>query len=679
MKKWIHTSTSISIRQIFNLKFIAVALLYIPYLTLTGITPLYGQDCTDCGSRTVGVYNLKTSGMSPTAGDHAAILNFYNALMIGSSITRYLSTADPSRDCIGISGYDLGTLDTNWALQYPSYLAKTAENLKESPSGFIPDYWIGGTIVPTMVDLKWVLFYQFDLHTANNEVVTSASGNVDFYPTGNVYSMVSNSMAVQMSPMYQKMHEFEIKKRNTGSPYAINPSLSCTWKKQLDFAEKTTIHFKFTDCDGEVLKNRDVTIVECDLGTLDKMAFTTDVNGEADLQYTAPVATAGIAYIQISYSYTEPWAAPENQKTKEGLVEIEIKTPPDSWSLYATYSFTESGNSRKSESSGLTAAGQTHDAQSNRNSAWIKKMEIPNTPPYYFVAEVAPLAAAFSGHSTSRGQYGSFTSNSVGYIKGENWYNYFADVEPTAEQSYNISINDKKYSFRFEKLDAAQYGMYHNYWESYEPVGGLNTSSFETPPNPKTILNWNTNGFVGDTSYSIHTTNDIDDSREYITQTCTWNDTLFLLNRNENFILETTNEVSVGNVWIKEYSKTIGQRRISIEMKYNKGTPSVVEGMKQLSPIDFALSQNYPNPFNPITIISYQLPMNSHVLLSVYDALGREVATLVNEIKEAGSYTAQFDGSKFSRQNAGGLASGIYFYTLRAGNFSETKKLLLMK
>jgi len=70
-------------------------------------------------------------------------------------------------------------------------------------------------------------------------------------------------------------------------------------------------------------------------------------------------------------------------------------------------------------------------------------------------------------------------------------------------------------------------------------------------------------------------------------------------------------------------------------------------------------------------MINYQLPMNSYVTLKVYDALGREVATLVNEIKEAGTYNVQFDGTK--------LSSGIYFYTLKAGNFATTKKLLLMK
>ena len=85
----------------------------------------------------------------------------------------------------------------------------------------------------------------------------------------------------------------------------------------------------------------------------------------------------------------------------------------------------------------------------------------------------------------------------------------------------------------------------------------------------------------------------------------------------------------------------------------------------------FGLDQNYPNPFNPATVINYQLPMNSLVTLKVYDALGREVATLVNETKEAGTYSATFNGSK--------LSCGIYFYTLRAGNFIATKKLTMMK
>lgn len=88
-------------------------------------------------------------------------------------------------------------------------------------------------------------------------------------------------------------------------------------------------------------------------------------------------------------------------------------------------------------------------------------------------------------------------------------------------------------------------------------------------------------------------------------------------------------------------------------------------------PDKFELYQNYPNPFNPSTVISYSLPVNSWVTLKVYNLLGQEVATLVNEKKEAGRYDVEFNGSK--------LTSGVYFYRLQTETFTETKKLLLLK
>jgi len=89
------------------------------------------------------------------------------------------------------------------------------------------------------------------------------------------------------------------------------------------------------------------------------------------------------------------------------------------------------------------------------------------------------------------------------------------------------------------------------------------------------------------------------------------------------------------------------------------------------APTQFVLEQNYPNPFNPSTKIAYRLPKTEKVKLAVYDALGREVAVLVNTEKPAGTYEATFDAST--------LSSGVYFYKLQAGAFSETKKMLLLK
>jgi hypothetical protein len=88
-------------------------------------------------------------------------------------------------------------------------------------------------------------------------------------------------------------------------------------------------------------------------------------------------------------------------------------------------------------------------------------------------------------------------------------------------------------------------------------------------------------------------------------------------------------------------------------------------------PHSYALSQNYPNPFNPSTVIKYSLPKAGLVKLVVFDILGREVRTLVNEIKTAGIYSVNFDASS--------LASGVYFYRVESGDFVQTKKMLLIK
>ena len=101
----------------------------------------------------------------------------------------------------------------------------------------------------------------------------------------------------------------------------------------------------------------------------------------------------------------------------------------------------------------------------------------------------------------------------------------------------------------------------------------------------------------------------------------------------------------------------------------NSTTP--VENEIDKNPSQYFLLQNYPNPFNPSTSITYQIPKPELVSLKVYDVLGREVAVLVNEEKSQGSYEVQFIGN--------GLTSGIYFYQLKAGNYSETKKMILLK
>ncbi|MEO8210767.1 MAG: M14 family zinc carboxypeptidase, partial [bacterium] len=89
------------------------------------------------------------------------------------------------------------------------------------------------------------------------------------------------------------------------------------------------------------------------------------------------------------------------------------------------------------------------------------------------------------------------------------------------------------------------------------------------------------------------------------------------------------------------------------------------------APVNFSLSQNYPNPFNPKTVINYSIPTSQNTTLKVFDLLGKEVMTLVNERQDAGSYSVSLDGSN--------LSSGMYYYKIESGNFVDTKKMLLIK
>ncbi len=98
---------------------------------------------------------------------------------------------------------------------------------------------------------------------------------------------------------------------------------------------------------------------------------------------------------------------------------------------------------------------------------------------------------------------------------------------------------------------------------------------------------------------------------------------------------------------------------------------TAVKSYKNTGPKNIVLYQNYPNPFNPVTNIIYKVPYAANVKITIYNSLGQKISTLVDELKNKGTYEVQFDGSN--------LASGVYFYRMQVGNFVETKKLVLLK
>ena len=107
----------------------------------------------------------------------------------------------------------------------------------------------------------------------------------------------------------------------------------------------------------------------------------------------------------------------------------------------------------------------------------------------------------------------------------------------------------------------------------------------------------------------------------------------------------------------------------NLRISYPDGVTSV-DDLEELPGV-FTLSQNYPNPFNPSTVINWQLAKGGKVSLKIYDLLGREIKTLVNEYRAPGKYETFFNGDL--------LPSGVYFYRIVSGNYSDTKKMMLLK
>ena len=107
------------------------------------------------------------------------------------------------------------------------------------------------------------------------------------------------------------------------------------------------------------------------------------------------------------------------------------------------------------------------------------------------------------------------------------------------------------------------------------------------------------------------------------------------------------------------------------QMGYFDTTSTSIGLPPEQLPTEYKLEQNYPNPFNPKSKIKYQIARSGMVELIVYDMLGREITKLVNGYKSAGSYEAEFDGSN--------LSSGIYFYSLKSGSYTQTRKMVLLK
>ncbi len=192
-----------------------------------------------------------------------------------------------------------------------------------------------------------------------------------------------------------------------------------------------------------------------------------------------------------------------------------------------------------------------------------------------------------------------------------------------------------------------------DYGDNWEPVG-LSSSTIYA------LISYESNIFAGSSNSGVYISSDNGNNWTAINEGLT-NQGILCLAIDETYLYTGTGGSGV----------------------FRRGIDNIlsVKTISDEGPSNFELFQNYPNPFNPTTKISWQSPISSHQTLKVYDVLGNEIATLVDEYKPAGHYEVEFSskGGSTSGGNDLNLSSGVYFYTFQAGSYSQTKKLVLLK
>ena len=214
----------------------------------------------------------------------------------------------------------------------------------------------------------------------------------------------------------------------------------------------------------------------------------------------------------------------------------------------------------------------------------------------------------------------------------------------------------------YSNSGASLWNDYDNLY--FDPALPVELTSFTAELSAKEInLNWNTATEVNNYGFEVQKLSQNSSSSPGSVEA--WEKIGFVKGNG------TSNNVNKYSFVDKTASGTAPKYRLKQIDNDGKFEYSKVVEVNLEQPVDYSLSQNFPNPFNPSTEISYSIPKSNNVELKVYNSIGKEVATLVNGMQEAGNHKVQFNSSN--------LSSGIYFYRLTSGNFTQIKKMILLK
>lgn len=470
-----------------------------------------------------------------------------------------------------------------------------------------------------------------------------------------------SSAVAQLLPLWNTILTYLQSVRNANPSLCINPQITVSpAKTKIPLGGYTEVTFTATDCDGVPLPNRRISI-GAQLGSFSSQSVITDNNGNASARYTAGDTNAVDV---LSAAMENVITVKHDTITVKGAAPVIDGSPDTTRWMIMRFQYLHSESS----------ANDQED-----NQSWTQKTSL-----MFYSAHGFMIGAITSAAGSCIGDFGGNPFGVVGYswCAGEGFYNSFQKLEgPCSEGGTSLDMTSES------EMDIVEGPALVGF--DYNPTLPVpQTYSFSLGWLPDSLLAYDFDEFAQDCetgsskkhgSYKIGAVNPYGGKQEWDAGDPGFSLVPVFSPETDIFgyhpVVGCT--VTINDVE-SSFDKSGGLQVVVTKYLATTSPLSSLTAVKKATalPTNFSLSQNYPNPFNPTTMIDYQLPMNSQVTLKVYDVLGREVGTLVNEREGAGSHSVSFNGSK--------LTSGIYFYRINATanngqSFTSVKKLVVVK
>ncbi len=631
--------------------------LVIPLITLILFTSVFSQTCTDCEERAVIVYDLDVKIPEPDYKNIpvdeqiTAYTEWTNLFYIAGGIRKYV-WQDPTTDCLKklCSAFFTQPDSINTTIRtgvgYP--------NIPPSSGSLaMGDYIIYGVISGSSGSYS----LQLNLETAiSRELVKTNSVS---FSTGFDPFKVGSDAVSAFGPLYTTILNFEKNKRDEGEPNAIKAKVEIIPEKTtLKNQESCNVKINATDCDGQALKSRTITL-EAENGSFDKATITTDNEGNASAKFTAGDID-GVANLYAYFNYRRPTG--KTYISEDGIAKIQINK--SYWGINCTYTFIE--NVDFGQNIGAAKVDRTIERATRGQITGLLDMK-SDVNGNYSTQKAVSISITGTGYELMNERSVSSSSSSDGssYSNTVKTSHCNSDKKKS-DQRINITLGktSRHFAFTTNFEDMTGGGMSNTLMVICSKDGCHSDNSSEpidcsSTPYGDGMHSYDASVNDQDTTYQT-TDNSVPGMTvtHKIHQVSTHDENSYTFNYADDGTIEQAQEGLYKQV-------TTSKEYITMKIITNAAI-----GIKDQSTPENLSHRSIVTTYYQAPVLHYSLSRNGKVTCTIYNAKGRKIHTLINGFERAGNHSVKLTDA--------GMSTGMYYYTFEAEGVVVTKKLMML-